>query len=141
MKIFMLQMLLIKKHSSFFSWKVVFLLTLSERVFHIRYSGRMHTPSIGVTSKFSLMYFKNPIYTIFVLVRLIRYECKRTYYKQKYYCADYLLMKIVIRNVSLLKITNFKSNASRRSLLWKKLKYPVSKEFKWKYELFNSKNK
>ena len=37
-------------------------------------------PPIGVTFKFSLLYFKNHIYTTFVIVRLIRYACKRTGY-------------------------------------------------------------
>ena len=76
-----------------------------------------YTLPIGVTFKLSLLYFKYNIYTIFVIIRLIRYACKRTGYKQKYYYADPLIIKIVIRKLLLLKIANFKSNASRRSLL------------------------
>ena len=94
---------------------------------HIWYSGRMHTPPVGVTFNFSLLHSKKHIYTIFVIIRLVRYACKHTDYKQQYCYANSLLIKIQTHKIFLLKIAKFKSNTLGRSLQFKKLYHPVQK--------------
>ena len=75
------------------------MLTLSGRVMHIWYSGRMHTPPVGVTFNFSLLDFTKHIYTIVAIVRLVCYACKRTAYKHQYFYASFLVKKnIFVKN-------------------------------------------
>ena len=97
---------------------------------HVWYNGRMHTPPVGVTFIFSLLDFKKHIYVIFAIMRLNCYACKRTDYKEQYFYANLLLIKILTRKIFLLRIAKFKNNASGRSLQLKKLSHPVSKELK-----------
>ena len=81
---------------------------------HIWYSGRMHSPPVGVTFNVSLLHSKKHIYTIFVLIRLVRYARKHTDYKQQYYYSNHLFIKILTQKIFLLRIAKLKS--SRRSL-------------------------
>ena len=99
---------------------------------HIWYGGRMHTPPVGVTFKFSLLDFKKYIYTIFVIICSVCYACKRTDYKQQYYYANLLLTKILThtQKKNIFTIEKFKSNASGRRLELKKLNHPFSKGLK-----------
>ena len=87
----------------------------------------MHTPDIGATFNFSLLDFKKHIYTIFAIIRLVCETRKRTNYKQQYFYANLLLIKILKRKIFLLGIAKLKKNASGRSLNIKKLNYPVPK--------------
>ena len=102
-------------------------LTLSGRAMHIWYSGRMHTPLVGVTFNFSLLDFIKHIYIIFAVIRLVCYIYKRTDYKHQYFYANLLIMKIVTRKIFLLRIAKLKNNASGRSLQLKKLNHPFPK--------------
>ena len=70
-------------------------LILSGREMRIRNSDRVHTPHVGLTFEFSLLHFKKHTYTIFLIVRLVRYTCKLIYYKQQYYNAYLLLFKML----------------------------------------------
>ena len=87
----------------------------------------MHTPPVGVTFNFSRSHSKKHIYTIFVIIRLVRYTRKHTDYKQQYYYANHLLIKILTPKIFVLKIAKFKSNTPGRSLQFKKLNPPISK--------------
>ena len=97
---------------------------------HVWYSGRMHTPPLGLTFKFSLLDFIKHVCTIFAIIRLVCYTCKRTDYKQQYFYAKLLLIKILTRKLFLLRIAKLKNNDSGRSLQLKKLNHPVPKGLK-----------
>ena len=66
---------------------------------HIWHGGRMLTQLVGVTFNFSLLDFKKHIYTLFMIIRLVCYACKRTDYKQQYYYANLLLIKILTQKI------------------------------------------
>ena len=68
---------------------------------HIWHSGRMHTPPVGVNFNFSLLHSKKYVYTIFVIMRLVRYASKHTDYKQQYYYANHLFIKILTHKIFL----------------------------------------
>ena len=70
----------------------------------------MHTPPIGVTFKFSMLHLKKYIYTMFVIIRLVRYVCKRTDCKEQLYYANSLHIKALMQKLFLLKIAKFMSN-------------------------------
>ena len=109
---------------------IITLLTLSGWAMHIWYSGRMHTPPVGITFNFFLIHFEKHIYTIFVIICLVRYACKHTDYKQQYNYGNHLLIKILTQKIFLLRIAKFKSNTSGWSLQLKKLNHPIPKGLK-----------
>ena len=90
---------------------------------------RTHSLPVGVTFDFSLLDFKKHIYTIFAIIRLVCYTCKHTNYKQQYFYANLLLIKILTRKIYLI-IAKLKINASGRILLLKKLNHPIPKGLK-----------
>ena len=94
---------------------------------HIWYTGRMYTPPVGVTFNFFLFHFEKHIYTILLIICLVRYTCKRTDYKKQYNYGNHLLIKILTQKIFLLRIAKFKSNTSGRSLQLKKLNHPIPK--------------
>ena len=89
---------------------------------HTWCSGRMRAPPVAVTFNFSLLDFIKHIYTVFAITRLVCYACKRTYYKQQYFYAKLLLIKILTRKIFLLRIAKLKNNVFGRSLQLKNIK-------------------
>ena len=87
----------------------------------------MHILPVGVTFNFPLLNFIKHINTIFTIIHLVCYTCKRTDYKQQYFYVNHLLIKILARKILLLIIAKLKNNASGRSLQLKKLNHPVPK--------------
>ena len=63
---------------------------------HIWYSGRMHTAPVGVTFNFSLLHFKNYIYTTFVIVCLVHYTYKHADYKL---CKPFINKNTYTKNI------------------------------------------
>ena len=80
-------------YGKIFAIEILEILTLSGRAMHIWYSGKMHTPPISLTFKFSPLHFKKHIYAMFVIIRLVCYTRKRTDSKHQYHYANILLIK------------------------------------------------